>query len=204
MVEQELVQTQHRLTDHTRRFKQAIDTLRIEADHDPLTGLLNRRAFLVVADDALTYFRRYRRTIAILMIDIDHFKNVNDRFGHAAGDNVLRLVAEVLQSLIRKSDKVSRFGGEEFVLLLREITQDDLLAFAERLRVAVTELVIASEETTISVTVSIGAALVSDEESDIQTLIERADKALYAAKRSGRDCVRAAPAPVHGELREVA
>ena len=204
VVEQELVQTQHRLTDDTQRFKQAIDTLRIEADHDPLTGLLNRRAFLIAAEDALTYFRRYRRTIAILMVDIDHFKSVNDRFGHAAGDAVLGQVAEVLRLSVRKSDKVSRFGGEEFVLLLREISQDDLIAFAERLRVTVASLAIVSERTTIGVTISIGAALVSDGESDIQMLIERADKALYVAKRSGRDCVRAAPTPVHEGLREVA
>lgn len=138
------------------------------------------------------------------MVDIDHFKSVNDRFGHAAGDTVLCQVAEVLRRSIRKSDKVSRIGGEEFVILLREIARDDLLAFAERLRVAMKTLVIESGDATIGITVSIGVAQVQDGEADIQALIQRADEALYAAKKGGRDCVRATSRPSPSEIREIA
>ena len=195
VAETKLTHAEKRRIDDTRRYSQTIDKLRDEADHDPLTGLLNRRAFIVFAQDALSYFRRYGRSIAILMVDIDHFKSVNDSYGHAAGDAVLCQVAEVLQISTRTSDKVSRFGGEEFVVLLREIALDDIVGFAERLRASVAELHVSHEGTRINVTVSIGAALVSDEEKDIRILINRADKALYAAKSGGRNRVQMVPQP---------
>src|SRR5688572_27128845 len=93
------------------------------ADTDPLSNLLNRRAFLAFADDGFEYFQRYQRSIAMLVIDIDHFKKVNDTHGHATGDVVIRRVGELIETSLRTTDKAGRFGGEEFVVLLREVDE---------------------------------------------------------------------------------
>jgi PleD family two-component response regulator len=99
--------------------------LRQLADTDFMTGLMNRRSFLTVADDAVAYCRRYKRNMATLMIDIDHFKKINDTHGHAADDDAIKPVAEIVNQSIRATDKAARFGGEEFVVLLREIDQHE-------------------------------------------------------------------------------
>lgn len=171
------------------RFEKELSALRVVADTDALTGLLNRRAFLAVAEDGVNYFKRYRRNFAILVVDIDFFKRVNDTYGHAAGDAVIRHVGETLGALLRTTDKVARFGGEEFVVLLREIAENDARSLAERMRNAVRQSPVAVGDHEISVSISVGVTLVSERDRDVRDVIERADHALYDAKSAGRNTV---------------
>lgn len=188
-----LAQDQARAAEEkTMRLGSDIRTLQVLADTDALTGLFNRRAFLPFADDALSYFRRYERDFGILMIDIDHFKQVNDTYGHAAGDDVIRDVAKVVLAQVRDTDKVARFGGEEFVILLREIDQEGMIVLANRIRMQISEQVAIAGNSAAGVNVSIGAAIASQSDRDVEDIIQRADKALYAAKTSGRNRVVAA------------
>jgi diguanylate cyclase (GGDEF)-like protein len=187
--------------EKTRRLGSDLHTLQILADTDPLTGLLNRRAFLPFAEDAMNYYKRYRRNLGVLMFDIDHFKRINDTFGHAAGDEVIRAVSRIIAGQIRTTDKVARFGGEEFVVLLRETDAQGAENLANRIREAIGATVVTQGLAEIELTISVGAAIVCEQDRDIEDVIERADKALYAAKSSGRNRVvlaeaERAPAPV--------
>jgi diguanylate cyclase (GGDEF)-like protein len=155
-----------------------------------MTGLNNRRHFLVLAENEWSRFKRYGRPLAVLMIDIDLFKSVNDIYGHDVGDEAIKSVAEVLQNHKRTSDIVGRLGGEEFALVLPEATLDSAVSAAERLRQLVANRLIVVEERALSVTISIGAS--------VDEVLKEADVALYEAKRSGRNCVcRFAPGQPH-------
>lgn len=181
---------QERFDERTRALGAHISTLQQQADTDPLTHLLNRRAFLVFANDAMNYFRRYGRDICILVIDIDFFKRVNDTFGHGVGDDVIEHVGKCIQAQVRSTDKVARFGGEEFVVLLRETEVGNAYLLAERIRQQIGGgLVEARGKALLSVTASVGLALASKEDRDIADVIERADRALYLAKTGGRNRV---------------
>ncbi|KKB76995.1 hypothetical protein VW35_16045 [Devosia soli] len=184
-----VVETTSRMEEKTRRMGEDINTLRQMADTDPLTGLLNRRAFNTFAEDSLNHFRRYKRPIAFFVIDIDFFKRVNDDFGHAAGDEVIRAVGSLVSDAIRTTDKVARFGGEEFVVILREMDPAHATGLAERIRASISDAPIEHNGSPISVTVSIGVALVAQNDRDVNDTIERADRALYRAKTSGRNRV---------------
>lgn len=190
--EQRREEAEERSARTARHLTAKLTTLQHEADTDSLTGLLNRRAFLAYAEDALTYYQRYRRTITVLVIDIDFFKRVNDVFGHGAGDDVIRSVGTAITETVRTTDKVARFGGEEFVVLLREVDEDAVRILSERIRACVEASLVRHGDDEIRVTISIGAAGVTEADADIQTLIERADHALYDAKSSGRNRVRLA------------
>jgi diguanylate cyclase (GGDEF)-like protein len=176
-----------RATENASQYKDDLVKLRQLADTDFMTGLMNRRAFLAVADDAIAFCRRYQRSMATLMIDIDHFKKINDTYGHAAGDDVIKAVAGIIGKCIRTTDKAARFGGEEFVVLLREIDQETALLLADRIRRTIEQSTISHETASISVTVSIGVAIFADRDHDVQDMIERADQGLYVAKKSGRN-----------------
>jgi diguanylate cyclase (GGDEF)-like protein len=156
---------------------------------DGLTGLNNRRHFLALAQGEWSRFRRYGRPLALLMIDIDFFKSVNDQYGHDAGDEVLKAVTETLQKHKRSSDIGGRLGGEEFVLLLPEATLDSAVLAAERLRRVVAERAIPAAGTRLSVTISVGASASDPAMSGFDELSKQADVALYEAKRSGRNRV---------------
>jgi diguanylate cyclase (GGDEF)-like protein len=143
----------------------------------------------------MRYFQRYNRSIAMLMVDIDHFKRVNDQHGHAAGDAVIRRIGELIAQTLRETDKVARFGGEEFVVLLREVSEHEAHDLAERIRLVIADGSIAFDGKELAVTVSIGCAAVTGHDRDVEELIERADRALYAAKSAGRNCIRLAPSP---------
>lgn len=174
-----------------RELSQDIERLRKLSETDPLTGLLNRRAFLAAAERQVAYARRYGRNIAIVVADIDHFKRVNDTHGHAAGDAVIREVAAKLQAAARDTDMVARFGGEEFVVLLMESDVTAAAAYAERARSLIAGSVVkldASNE--LAVTMSLGCTVLNADDRDVQDTIDRADGALYAAKTSGRNKVR--------------
>lgn len=181
-----------RILEHTQRYNEDIAALRQIADSDPLTGLLNRRSFLSVAETALQGTRS-SDSLAILMADIDHFKSVNDTYGHPAGDAAIRYVGETMQAMLRREDRVARFGGEEFVMLLLNVTEADMMTLAERVRRAVSEGAIFFEGKTIRITISIGAAVADPDDADVDSVIERADLALYEAKNTGRNRVKRAP-----------
>jgi diguanylate cyclase (GGDEF)-like protein len=179
----------------TRREMSAdIERLRRLAETDPLTGLLNRRAFLDAAARQIAYAQRYRRPLAVVVADIDHFKAVNDRFGHAAGDCVIREVAARLKSAARDTDLVARFGGEEFVVLLMESDIAACVAYAERARALIEASPVSLDQPAAaagaSVTISAGCAVLTSEDRDVQDAIDRADGALYSAKAAGRNRVR--------------
>lgn len=165
--------------------------LRHHSDHDPLTGLLNRRSMQSRMGSEATRVARYGGQFALLSIDIDHFKRVNDTRGHPAGDRVLCEVASTLRQLVRKVDSVARVGGEEFWVLLPATDAPGAVHMAQRMRIAV-------RDGPQSVTVSIGVAttaLVASHHETVEALLHRVDDALYRAKREGRDRVVLAPAP---------
>jgi diguanylate cyclase (GGDEF)-like protein len=168
-----------------------IERLRKLSETDPLTGLLNRRAFLATAERQVAYARRYDRTLAVVVADIDHFKQVNDTHGHAAGDAVIRDIALRLQTAARDTDLVARFGGEEFVVLLMESDVTAAVSYAERTRALIAASpVVAESGAQVRVTVSLGCTILSAGDRDVQDAIDRADDALYGAKAAGRNRVR--------------
>jgi diguanylate cyclase (GGDEF)-like protein len=189
-VEVEASKAVHAAQDRVRRLGADLHAMQLLADTDGLTGLLNRRAFLPLAMDAMRYFKRYRRAISVLMIDIDHFKRVNDLYGHAAGDVVICQIGAIISDAIRTTDKVARFGGEEFVVLLRETDAAGAAIIAERIRQTVASTVFEPDSNRLMATISIGIAEAEQADQDIDHTIERADRALYEAKSRGRNCVR--------------
>lgn len=157
---------------------------------DPLTGLSNRRQFFELAVSELDRARRYERPLCAVMVDIDHFKRVNDQHGHAVGDRVLQEVARRLRDTVRKSDTVARYGGEEFALLMPETDAPAALTAAERVRAAVaTTPISVGEPPPLEITISAGVAAIRPDDRMIEALLERADIALYAAKNAGRNRV---------------
>ncbi|MBL0311358.1 MAG: GGDEF domain-containing protein [Holophagaceae bacterium] len=155
---------------------------------DSLTGLLNRRGFLEATDGALTRSRRSRRPVSIVLSDLDHFKRVNDSFGHAACDAVLKAVADAIRSSLRSQDVAARWGGEEFILLLPDTGKEGAMHVAESTRAAVSELVINHDGSRIQVTLSLGVAEHLADRS-IEETVAQADAALYKAKEEGRNRV---------------
>ncbi|MCK7613672.1 sensor domain-containing diguanylate cyclase [Roseibium sediminicola] len=187
---QGLISKQLRMSEERNRQLGAdIVNLKTLAELDPLSGLQNRRAFQPFAEDAWAAFRRHKRAYSILMIDADYFKMVNDRFGHRAGDDVIRQIGRVISGEVRATDKAARYGGEEFIVLLRENDAGGALVLAERIRKRVEDLSIPFAGEEISITVSIGVAQVLAEDRDFEDTIARADRALYSAKSSGRNQV---------------
>ncbi|MBN8184230.1 sensor domain-containing diguanylate cyclase [Roseibium aggregatum] len=175
--------------ERNRQLGADIRSLRTLAERDSLSGLLNRRAFQPFAEDAFATFQRHDRLFSVLMIDADHFKAVNDQFGHRAGDDVIRAIGDAIVEEIRSTDKAARFGGEEFVLLLRENDANGAWVLAERIRLRIAALTVDAGVGNISVTVSIGLAEVTADDRDVEDTIARADQALYIAKSSGRNRV---------------
>ncbi len=162
------------------------------AHTDALTGLYNRRTFLELATREMELARRHRRRLAIIMMDIDRFKRVNDTFGHQVGDQVLRAVAERCQSNLRATDILARYGGEEFVILLPESGSADARGVAERLRRQFDDHPLTTDRGEVCITLSLGVARVK-ETHDLSGLLREADAALYEAKRAGGNRVVVAP-----------
>ncbi len=165
------------------------ERLRALAATDPLTGLANRRAFIERGNSELESSRRYGHPLSLLMMDIDLFKDVNDRYGHLAGDLSLKALAAVCAASLRSPDLMARIGGEEFAVILPHTSSAEALAMADRLRDTIAGLSIQVEGGAISFTVSLGVASLGGEEDDLYKLQGRADKALYASKASGRNKV---------------
>ncbi|MCJ0825408.1 GGDEF domain-containing protein [Luteimonas sp. 50] len=168
--------------------------LRRSAELDALTGTFNRRSIDQWLSRTFLDASRRQQSLSLLFIDIDHFKSINDRLGHAGGDHCLREVAAALRGALEEGDLLGRYGGEEFVALLPGRAGADAREMGERLRAAVERSVVEYEGRNERITVSIGVATRLERESTPAAAIERADKALYAAKRGGRNCVHVAPA----------
>jgi diguanylate cyclase (GGDEF)-like protein/PAS domain S-box-containing protein len=173
------------LERYHRELEEANNRLRKLAVTDELTGLRNRRAFEERLVMEFSMARRRKRELSVLLLDVDDFKKVNDRWGHAAGDEVLRRLGIILQTTVRLPDLPARYGGEEFVVLLPESGQESALGLARR----VMERVASERWENAPLTISIGMAALNDSLTDGFQLVERADEALYAAKRAGKNRV---------------
>jgi diguanylate cyclase (GGDEF)-like protein len=157
---------------------------------DGLTQISNKRHFLETLDREIARGQRYQRPLSLVMFDLDHFKNINDTYGHLAGDYVLKYLASAVKGRIRREDVFARYGGEEFAIVLPEITVATALTFAEKVRQLVEQHEFRFEKTRIEVTISVGVAGTELQDIDAETLIKRADEQLYAAKSAGRNQVR--------------
>lgn len=176
------------LTRYKRMERQLINM----ALFDSLTGALSRPAFMEQSEKELSRAQRYHRPLSVMMIDIDHFKNINDTYGHAAGDHVLQIFVEAIQEIIRSTDFLGRVGGEEFALLLPDTPLKSALHLAERVRERITKYPYIAGKMLIEVTASLGVTELHKNDPDIKTLLNRADEALYEAKASGRNRVNMA------------
>ncbi len=156
---------------------------------DPLTGVYNRASMDSSIAREIDLSKRHNTCLSLVAIDIDHFKNINDTFGHSAGDCVIRAVADLIQQTVRGSDMVFRFGGEEFVVVLSNTDIKGAVLLAERIRRMVETCEITCSNANISATISSGVTWLEGDET-VQDLFNKADKALYAAKSGGRNCVR--------------
>ena len=165
---------------------------------DPLTGLYNTRWLRDAGERDLASCARDHTSLALLLLDIDHFKTVNDTNGHAAGDLVLQRLATRLRGSVRTEDAVVRYGGEEFVVLLRRCERADAVTIAETLRASVRQVALPPGCPLVKLTASIGVAAYPDDGTDLDLLLGAADRAMYAAKHAGRDRVMCAPPPPAG------
>ena len=172
---------EHRVEERTRDLNAANAALQHLADTDELTGILNLRGFLAAAGQELARASRYKRPLCLLFLDIDKFKEVNDTFGHAAGDRTLKMVVEEMARQLRDGDIMARIGGDEFVMLLRESAPDEAAHVAERICAAVISATTQAVGATFTTAVSVGVAQWNPAET-IDQLLARADSALYAVK----------------------
>ena len=173
--------------------KKTEDELLRLAATDPLTGAFNRREFTALADQESQRSNRYNHPLSIMMLDLDHFKKLNDTYGHAAGDKALQRFTTLCCNALRTVDIFGRWGGEEFVTLLPETDAEGAVIIAERLRKIVSQSIFVYNEQKISFTASIGVAVLGPEDFSAAAILSRADQALYLAKNGGRNRVVALP-----------
>ncbi len=167
---------------------QSEEKMRDLASHDSLTGLLSRHAFLENGNSYISLAKRDQNLFSVLIIDLDHFKSINDKYGHPAGDAVLKLFADVVNSVSRNSDIIGRLGGEEFALVLPSTSSDEAVEFSHRLHQAIAKAVLKYKSNMIKYTVSIGLTSYHfDSDDTLDSLLADADIALYQAKNGGRN-----------------
>lgn len=192
----ELARVFNAMAETLERDQAALEEL---ATHDGLTGLLNHREFQRLLSIEIERSQRYKHNLSLLIVDIDHFKVVNDTYGHHTGDIVLRALAAQMRQLVRGIDYAARYGGEEFTIILPEMSATNALAAAERLRKSIAnQSIVLDERQVVNVTVSIGVATFPEDADSKNKLIATADRALYAAKSAGRNRVLRA-----GEMRNL-
>ncbi|HIP13030.1 MAG TPA: GGDEF domain-containing protein [Arcobacter sp.] len=176
-----------------KRTKELKDTnvkLHLLATTDSLTGVKNRRSYFDSSDSMIPHIRREKQDLGVLMIDIDKFKSINDTHGHATGDEALKIVANELIKVVRKSDIFGRIGGEEFATTLPHTSLEGTMLVAEKMRTIIEKIDFASDDgSLIKLRVSIGVSMLEDEDNTLEDLLHRADLALYKAKESGRNQV---------------
>ncbi|MGD8430415.1 MAG: diguanylate cyclase [Ectothiorhodospiraceae bacterium] len=170
--------------------QETLDAMVEMSTRDALTGLYNRRHLEATLEAEFTRARRHEEGLSVLMFDVDHFKQVNDTYGHRAGDAVLCEIASRIRGMLRASDTAGRYGGEEFTLVLPETGIGGAITVAQRLRQAVSEAKIDCRGEALRVTVSLGVSTLRAATPNHERLLDEADTALYQAKRAGRDCVR--------------
>jgi diguanylate cyclase (GGDEF)-like protein len=177
----DLFQSFNKLQSEVKLSHEALES---QARKDFLTGLSNRRDFMELAEAALIRSERYSRPLSVFMLDIDHFKKINDTYGHQLGDEVLRHLSEIMQKTLREVDVIGRIGGEEFAVLLPETTLDSAAKVAERLREKISlHAIPLASGLPLHFSVSIGVAVLTTKGLNIDTLLNFADEALYQAKR---------------------
>lgn len=187
-----------KLLEHTVRYARKLGETLAQfqqlATRDPLTGLLNRREFQRILDEECQRSLRFNHPFTLVMLDLDHFKQLNDTHGHPAGDEVLKHVASLLAGQVRSVDRVARYGGEEFALLMVETDRKQGIEAMERLTALLAEMpcILPRENLTLPVTLSVGVAELPLDARTPQELLAAADAALYAAKKAGRNRIVAA------------
>lgn len=181
------------------RLNEAVSLLTEQVATDPLTGLYNRRHMLGALETEIERTQRSRQATSLVMLDIDHFKRINDRHGHLAGDDVLRQTSRILLQTLRKIDIACRYGGEEFAIILPATPLLIAAEVAERLRLSLESATInLANATQLAITASFGVTTCLAPQNALKdALIAQADRQLYLAKNAGRNCVRYEPAPLH-------
>jgi diguanylate cyclase (GGDEF)-like protein len=170
-------------------IRYGLNKAKLESETDDLTELLNRRGFAIAAARLLGQAVRYKRALSVLMIDSDNLKEVNDKYGHKAGDRLLIKLVRSIQTQLRDTDIMARYGGDEFVVLLPEATANGALDVAERIRESVSSMILEFDGDFIKITVSMGIATFPDDGHTLDGLVDIADKGMYKAKMAGRDKV---------------
>ncbi|MDX9767759.1 MAG: diguanylate cyclase [Ectothiorhodospiraceae bacterium] len=181
------LELEHKVRERTRELNEVNVRLERQALTDVLTGIANRRHFMAQAEVEVARAHRHDRPLSLLMFDIDHFKNINDEFGHANGDRVLVAVTQALHDTLRSGDLLARIGGEEFAVLLPDTDIDRAVDLAERLRQVVEATEVACDTRSIRVTISGGVAALCEADSNVEPILKRADDALYRSKANGRN-----------------
>lgn len=182
-------QLEQRVSERTAQLAAANEQLSRLAMTDALTGLLNRRAFFEIAHREIERCRRHHRPLSLMMLDLDHFKTINDRYGHQVGDLVLQQMVTIVKEAVRAGDVFARYGGEEFVILAPDADLDAAVALAQRIREALGARGLHVLGQDIDVTASLGVAALADQIEGLDTLLSHADRALYEAKSAGRNRV---------------
>lgn len=177
---------QDELRKKNRQLEEVLLQMETLAMTDQLTGLFNRRYFLSVFEKEFSRIMRYNHPASCLMIDIDHFKNINDEYGHHAGDRVLKEISQLMTDCLRKSDTLARWGGEEFIILLPETTKEDALQVASRILTSVSTFMFSSFPRQLTVSIGLSGIPATDIDTP-EKLIAASDRALYEAKNKGRN-----------------
>ncbi|MEA5575808.1 diguanylate cyclase [Anabaena sp. UHCC 0451] len=185
----ELKYSRQKLKKLLEEQKELVQELERLANTDPLTGIWNRRYLLIIAEQEIKRSQRYNFAFSVLLIDIDHFKKVNDTYGHNIGDEAIIFMTTTVLDHLRQVDCFGRFGGEEFIVLLPETDIDEAVVVAERIREQISNKSISMEDKKVSITVSIGVASYNLGDKTIDVIIQRADQAVYQAKNQGRNRV---------------
>lgn len=183
---EELQNKLQKMEKESEQLKQQLETERQQTLRDALTGIPNRLAYDERIEIELARFKRIKEAFALMVWDVDYFKKINDTYGHASGDRVLKVIANLLSKQIRESDFIGRYGGEEFVIILPNTDLDGARQLAEKLRATVEQAEFHFRETPVKITASCGIALVNEHDS-VESVFGRADTALYAAKAAGRN-----------------
>lgn len=155
---------------------------------DPLTGMPNRRYIEEIIESRISDYNRYKWKFGLLFIDIDHFKDVNDKYGHKCGDAILKTVTKTILHNLRKGDRAGRWGGDEIVIVLPNTDEQKLMEIASRFKILISKSSIEHGDKQVSVTISAGGTVIRPDDN-IKTLLDRADKLMYRCKASGRDCI---------------
>jgi two-component system, cell cycle response regulator len=193
-----------RILELEDRLVEARENMRFQATHDPLTSLWNRGVIEELLSREIHRSRREKTCTVVMLCDVDHFKQVNDAYGHNIGDDVLRELTKRLQRSVRSYDMVGRFGGEEFLVILNRCDGNSAATRAEHIRAAVAKRPFQTRSNSLAITISIGLALSTDfEHQSLDEILASVDAALYAAKNAGRNCVRRARPAKGAQISEV-